>query len=40
MDILVEQLLRPFRSTYTLADLNPKRTKKYTRIDSTLPNQQ
>jgi len=38
MDILINTLLRPYRSTYTLNDLGHKTTHKYVRTDECILN--
>jgi hypothetical protein len=38
MDVLTNALLRPYRSSYSLTDLGPKKTALYTRNDRTTIN--
>lgn len=38
MEALTNTLLRPYRATYSLNDLGPKKTNKYNRFDQFITN--
>lgn len=39
MEILIKNLIRPYRSTYSYIDLGRKKTEHYTRTDSYIVNE-